>query len=43
MDCKILQGPWKQPNLAELLKRETNRLLQLVERYKKTLGHLFRP
>jgi hypothetical protein len=34
MDCKILQGPCKQPNLADLLKRESERLLLLVEQYK---------
>lgn len=31
---KLITGPWKVPNLAELLKRETDRLIALVERYK---------
>jgi hypothetical protein len=31
--AQIIQGPWK-PNLKELLERETDRLCELIARYK---------
>lgn len=34
MEAKVIQGPWKPPNLKSLLEREARRLLQLVDRYK---------